>query len=352
MTKNYGVLIESKKSDFVAGAESGVKYKEINASGNWGEFLPSTERQYLIGFDTMSCVSFSALNIIEIQVNFMVATKMLSDEKVKLLADWGFFDGNGKFNCSDRFTAKMSGTTQQGNSGQRVWDSIRKDGLVPEKMWSQVGVKDWNEWMAEIPQDVKNFAKNILTIFDFDYEWIVQGNCGFADLGLLSSHLRQAPLQLMAPVCGRDETGLSNPCGSCFTQHATTLYAIGDVLSQYDHYEPFIRRLSLKYTMPYILKGVVSIKQPAPTPVVAPFLHQFYQTMRLGERSAEVLWLQKALIKLGFKTYETGYYGDWTRQAVIDLQKKYGIATLADILFINGRWVGPQTRIKLNQLFS
>jgi hypothetical protein len=148
--------------DFRAGGESGIKYEDRLKSDVWDNDLPTDEPQSFAGTETSSCVSFSGHNEIEVQVNFMVRKGILAGQGLQWLKDWGFFDANGKFNCSDRFTAKMSGTTQQGNTMKAVWESIRINGLVPEAMWPAKGVQSWEEWNKEIPQEVKDFGKKIM----------------------------------------------------------------------------------------------------------------------------------------------------------------------------------------------
>ena len=128
--ENTGVFLREQHSDFLLGA---ISYEEV--CEDWTPFLPKGEKQHGLYFDTMACVTFSALNIIEIQLNFMVANSLMSEESVKFFSDEGYLL-NGQFNFSDRFTAKMSGTTKDGNYLQKVWDSIRNHGLLSEKDWN------------------------------------------------------------------------------------------------------------------------------------------------------------------------------------------------------------------------
>src|SRR3990167_7048548 len=94
---NRGVILGQRPDDFVGGT---IPYEVRLPSGNWDAFLPSGEWQRsqpdpVKGYiDTMACVSFSALNSIETQIRFLTGQSI---------------------NYSDRFTAKMSGTTPQGN---------------------------------------------------------------------------------------------------------------------------------------------------------------------------------------------------------------------------------------------
>ena len=354
--KNRGVQSpQLAELDFIAGQETGIQYEEVNAAGDWTLSLPKRETQFINTFDTQACVTFSALNIIEMQLNYFLASGKLSPDKVKKLTDWGFIE-DGKFNFSDRFTAKMSGTTPQGNSLQKVWDSIRKDGLLPELMWKSQGALNWADYYKEIPQQIKDYAKNILTIFEFKYEWVVTGNCAAPNLELLKYHLKQAPLQPAHPLCARDSQGVFQPCNVCVTQHATSIYNIISTVKDFDHYYPYENEYALNYTFPWVMKAVVLLKkdeieQP-------PFSYTFTQDILIEQRSTEVLMLQKALNVLGYKipilpdAMNRGYYGQITRAAVKDFQYKYSVANLIVLKWNNGRFVYGQTRAKLNLLLN
>ena len=214
-------------------------------------------------------------------------------------------------------------------------------------MWNNQA-NSFTEYYKEIPQQVKDFGKNILTIFDFKYEWIVTSNCGAANLDYLKYHLKQAPLQPAHPLCVKDDSNVFQPCGSCVTQHATTIYQIDDLIRDFDHYEPYNNKYALNYTFPWIMKGIVILK--AEEPEEPPFNHKFTVDIRYGQTSEEVKFLQKAYNILGYKIPTTGYFGEITRGATLDFWKKYKIASLWEIVFLKGKVAGPKTRNKLNEL--
>ena len=258
---NTGVIIKQQEADYLAGA---IPYKEVCDS--WTKYLPKGEKQHGLYFDTMACVTFSALNVVEIQLNYMVANNLISEESVKFFSDNGYLL-NGQFNFSDRFTANMSGTTKSGNYLQKVWDSIRHDGLLPEKDWNypreqRTPVFDWDDYYKEIPQELKDKALKVLDYLDFAYEWVFQNKISTYtedELKELERELKHAPLQLAAPTCNWG-AGILEPCGKTRASHATTIYEVTKFIHDYDHYDPFLKTLSLKYIMPYIMKGVVTLK--------------------------------------------------------------------------------------------
>ncbi len=350
-TENTGLILSYPKPEsWVFGSETGLVPKEVLQTSDWRPFKPVGRKQAINGFETSYCVTFSAINIVKAWWKFMLTNNLIPIEKVNLLKQWGFILPNGEISISYAFTGKMSGTTINGNTLEAVWDSIRKDGLVPEEMWSRLDAKNWAEWAAEIPVDVKNFGKNILTIFDFNYEWLIVGDCGLPNLNLIKQNLKQCPLQLAGPVCGADNSGTVQICQYCKAQHATVILAIDNFIQQFDSYEPFDKKLSINFPTQFLLKCIVSLKQAVIVPPPAPFGHTFNVQINLGETSEEVGWLQKALVKLGEKTYVTKYYGPITKAAVKSFQIKYNLASIQDINYIDGRWVGPATRAKLNEL--
>ena len=259
--ENTGVIIKEQTEDYIAGV---LPYKKVCDS--WTPYLPTDERQHGLYFDTKACVTFSALNLIETQINYFIANKLVTGQVLKDLDSLGFIV-NGKFECSDRFTAKMSGTTHNGNYLQKVWDSIRHDGLLPEKDYpyprtQRTPVFDWDDYYAPISQEKINKAKKILNYLNFNYEWTVKGKTSEYsnnEIAELKRQLKHAPLQLAAPICNWG-SGIIEPCGKTRASHATMIYNTNDIIHIFDHYNPFRKQLSLKYIMPWIMKGVVTLK--------------------------------------------------------------------------------------------
>ena len=142
-----------------------------------------------------------------------------------------FFTGTRR-NFSDRFTAKMSNTTPQGNYLYAVADSIRKDGLANEVDWPVPPTVTWDEYYKEIPQDVKDKAKKFLDTWAINYEFID------VTRESLLKHIKQSPIQVVIP---------GHAVMNFFTNE--------DVYKYFDSYEPFIKErtdgfiTALKYVM-------------------------------------------------------------------------------------------------------
>jgi hypothetical protein len=255
ITKNTGFLeAEPRQTDWIAGAESGIKLESMNHFGDWTVFLPTHERQNSVYMDSMACVTFSALNSLESQLRAHIGYQRLPVKTIKALKDRGYFNEHLEFNLSDRFTAKMSGTTRKGNYFTNVWDSIRKHGALPEADWPYKQDFNWDNYYSEIPQALKTKALDFLNFFEVKYEWIP------VITSLLTDNLFQAPIQIATPLCNGWSTDKPVKACTLSPNHATMLYRIGKSIFDFDHYAPFRKELALDYPISYAIKGVLYLK--------------------------------------------------------------------------------------------
>ena len=206
--KNYGVILGQRDTDYVGGT---LPYKINNPSGDWTPYLPLEEWQRFESFDTMACVSFSALNVVE---------------------TFYYFKTGQRKNFSDRFTAKMSNTTPSGNYLYKVADSIRKDGLVDESDYPTPTQFNWENYYSEIPIELKDKGKKFLDEWQVNYEFID------VTRGSLLHHLKQSPIQVVIPG------------------HAImNFFTNDDVYKYFDQYAPFIKERIEPFTsaLKYVL---------------------------------------------------------------------------------------------------
>lgn len=94
--------------------------------------------------------------------------------------------------------------------------------------------------------------------------------------------------------------------------------------------------------------------QPQPTPTPKPKYH-FSKVLTFGMRDADVKALQDILKYEGLfptNTDSTGYYGSITAKGVLAFQRKYQVASEAELASLGGRRVGDKTIAKLNQLYG
>lgn len=278
---NTGARLEIRPTDFVAGGETAIAYEERLPSGDWQPYKPSDEWQRyflgtILGYDTDSCVTFSALRIVEMQLEWMRETGRIPAETLDKMCALGWLDEADRFNFNEHFTACMSGTTPAGNTLQAVWDSIRRDGLLPQA--DGAAVNDFHtlaEWLdpSTITQDQKDKAKKSLELIATAYEWAVIAPGG-AVWAQYQKHLKQAPIHIIVPVelgwNRKDGQPVAYDDASTSLGHAVSLIALSaeDVYRILDHYDPFIKQLAKNYFVPYGLKAIVTLAgtMPAPEP--------------------------------------------------------------------------------------
>jgi len=281
------------------------------------------QRRYkngVLGYDTNSCTDFSCMNSIELQIQRMLRDGELPDETVSKMLALGYMDENGVVNFSDWFNAITAGTTNaNGNTLYATWDAVRNFGVLPQsKGYEPNSFTNVNDWFATKPTvEQYTLAKQFLTMFDVKYEWVAIGTLN--QWGLVTTHLKQAPLHVLLPT----GSTWNNPFVTVPTptyqgvNHAVTVIAQNDNVSHsiLDHYNPFVKSLEWGYYIPYILKGVVTVKAPV---VVESFHYTFGANLRYGAPSSfEVNQLQKGLAALGYMNKGViGPYGPQTKAAL------------------------------------
>lgn len=355
--KNTGILIVplSPKA-FKLGAESGVGFEVRLPNGDWYNFTPTGERQSTLKFDTMSCTTFSALSSLEMQYKWLRKNGFVTDEMHAKLKEWGYIDEQDNLNLSDWFTAVMSGTTTQGNDFGSVWDSIRKHGVLPQKDghnpsdFSTIG-----EWLdkTKVTTEQKEKALKFLEIFEVAYEFILYGQ---TNPDVIAEHLKQAPIHIATPVCGGwGVESIVAKCGIEQVQHATCAHGSEKKVATftYDTYDPLNKKLAWDYPVPWAVKGVLSVKKPAPKTDKPAWT--FTKTLKRGDKGKDVEMLQKALKYLGFfkLNYTTDFFGFYTEEAVKAFQLYYSKDILAPwgLSLPTGK-VATTTNKKLNELLK
>ncbi len=360
MGQNTGVIeVAPKIGDFMAGGETGVAPIVLEASGQFDTYLPDEESQWRNMLDSFACVSFSAGNALETLITRMIARGEMPQSHLDFLKRHGYIDPQtGKVNFSDRFTAKMSGTSRVGNTLPAVGDSIRHNGMVPENLWPWPEMQDgisfdekWNIYYTDIPKNVTDLGKLFATYFEIKYQWVLTG---IYSAPALKSALPYGPVQIAALVCAPWNSNDGMPpipaCG-CGTQHATIIYGYREDGSwkDFDHYKSFRKLLAPDYCIPYGLQYSIlpKMEQPAPS-----FTYTFNINLKYGAPySPEVHNLQLALQALKRPTGESylktgvfGPFGPQTRTALGIFQQDKGIPDPEG----PGTNFGPRTRAAMN----
>lgn len=179
---NHGVLLGQRPEDWIAGAISGIPFEIRNPKRDWRPYLVKKEYQKAKE-DSMSCVSFSAISAIEMQEKFLTGKES---------------------NYSDRFIAKMSGTTKDGNYLYKVGDAIRNLGLVKEESYPAPPNFTFAQYHAPISEP--KLSQLLAEGQEWKQRWEVRTEFINNSIGIwynikedLMHHLQQAPLQIVIP---------------------------------------------------------------------------------------------------------------------------------------------------------
>ena len=176
-------LKKEKEKDYIAGDSPITLIKQVlQPNGQWDDFLPPDEYQRQYDFDSMSCVSFSLNNVLEILYKRLFAAQP---------------------NFSDRFLAKMSGTTKYGNSLWNVVETARKKGEINEINWPWTPFIDtFEEYFASIPQGIINLGLGWALKNQINYEW-----ADVTDKEKIMEALKYSPCQVTVGFNVVDENG-------------------------------------------------------------------------------------------------------------------------------------------------
>ena len=252
--KNYGIKLGDHIDTYRAGAVKGtLPFEERNPSGDYEPILPPEERQSNDGGDSMACVTFAELNGIETQEKQMIGNSI---------------------EYSDRWIAKMSETTREGNWLWKVAETIRKVGLVNEESYPKPQSPwTWDEYHAEINPILK--AKLLTEGQEWLKKWDVKYESVDFTKESLMKHLKMAPLTVVVP-------------GHAILNFKTT----SQVVHYFDTYAPH------KKTIPNVIQAmkVVLYKKEQAVPDEALLVD-----LKLGDTGRQVEKLLNALDKLNWR---------------------------------------------------
>jgi hypothetical protein len=221
MDFNRGLKLGTRETDYILGSSPVIK-KEINT--NWKDWKPEHEIQAKRYFDTVSCVSYSATDVIEYLFTWALNNNQISQADVKWLKDNGYFK-NGLINFSDRFVAILGETTKAGAFQYKVGDAIRKYGLIPQDMLPTTDdIKSFEEYIGfEITQEMLDLGKEFIKRFPINYEWAFNIDA-----------LKYAPIQ----VCVSYADGEGILCPTSKVNHAiVAINATDDYIEVDDSYQ-------------------------------------------------------------------------------------------------------------------
>lgn len=270
----------------------------------WGKYLPKGENQNVkFVFDTMSCTTFSALNIIE-----TLFRKMELPPEHKLFLEKNGYYKDGEVNFSDKFTAIVSGTRKSGNTFQEVGNSIRHNGLIPDVILPFGGETKWEDWHnpIQIKPYMINLGLEFARYFDISYSFVYFSEDGVITpeyKKLIESNLTQSPLQIAIPYPGT---------------HATMLYDLNEFgYLIFDTYDPYVFTKDIKSKIHYVSKFTVTPKKVTTE----------QRTLKIGSIGKDVEKMQSSLkFLMDDKIVVDGVFGKGTESALKKFQIYQGIS--------------------------
>jgi hypothetical protein len=265
---------------------------------SWADFLPDFEAQSKLGLETMNCVQFSFLNVLEAVARFY----------------------GRSLNLSDRFLYWASGCTARGNTYSNCIAGFLKHGCCAEEAWSWLVAMSREEYGTEPPEDIKAEA---LRLFE---EWELHD------------------LVYVSPTVGALREALkTSPLWFCNSVHSMMMYAVDDRIRVFDTYGNGIGSFPLDYVQHIEAAYIVPFYPKKPLPLPMTFtentLYQYTEPGSIG----------------GFFLFAKGrLYRDRTAELMASWNVRNGVKQTDGSYVFNGGKVGTLTAKQLEgvQLYN
>ena len=345
---NTGLIIEKNPSDFLGGS---IPFEYRNLTKDWRPFRSRPERQRYAKVDALNCVSQASTNLWEAQANWMLENKLWPEDALNFWNKNSYIV-DGKFEISERAVAKLSNTTLQGNTYQRVIDSIINDGVIPEIKWpatlnTDIDLFSWDKYYEEISAELKLLGKESTKYFTMPYESLAFSNYNAEKV--IKKELAHAPIGMAVATCQPWALKVyvcdSEPNHAVVNDYFDKSYYI------WDSYPPYEKFLMPGYRIYYALKAVLyPVQRIIAKPINSDLL---LEDISYGEWGEKVLKLKKALNKVGWITQSGDIYDSNLANLIFNFQLANLSRTWKEMIAtLKGRKCGPQTRQVLNELLN
>lgn len=232
--------------------------KILFPDGDIRPYMSAGEMQKRNDKDKMDCVTRSSLRAIGATLNrlkVLVDNEEADEEQqeiIRICRHFRLFNEQGEYDVSERYIAKVSGTTERGNNYKNVADAIRHYGLLPEADYPYVN--DYNEYYQTVPQNLIEAGKKVAEHLDFNYEFIEVGN--FTDA-------RFYGVPATSGYAWNGQNGDVYYRVSYYRNHAIPLVwqEIGAQHQIFDTYIPFLKKLAWDYNLGYGVLFTVHLKE-------------------------------------------------------------------------------------------
>lgn len=228
--QNHGFLRdEITEEDYIFGGFN-LPLKVLQPDGQWDLFLPKKELQTRNGFESMNCSCYGTLNALE------TLYKRLYGREI---------------NKSERYIGVMAETTPQGNSPQKVIETIRKQaGLIDESLLPfSNDIDTWDKYYY--PNPMTNYyirkGKKWLEQYKIKHEWVFSFYTQ-NKIEKLKQALQFSPLGVSVCLWFLEEDGLYHK-GNISDDHWLMLYGYeeGKFWKVFDHYDNTFKKMSWDY---------------------------------------------------------------------------------------------------------
>jgi len=218
-----------KPEDYVFGGNK-LSGKVLNQYGQWDIYLPDSELQKRNGLETQNCVSYGTLNCLEIILR-----------KRGILA-----------NKSERYTGVLADTDQSGNSPNKVAESIRKKGVIPEEMLPfNESIVTWDDYYSPNPMTEKylKIGQKWINEWIFGHEWVFANDYSGKRQDILKEALKRSPLGVSVFAWIWNDDGIYINPQKMPDNHYCTLYGYkdGEYWKVFDHYSNDRKKLDWNY---------------------------------------------------------------------------------------------------------
>jgi hypothetical protein len=235
------------------------------AEADLSRYRPTGEQQNN-NFEKMHCVSESACNTIETNVNYLVALEKSgkadknASELLKIFRYFGLIKDD-KCLIDTNYVAIGSGTTMRGNSQERVADFIRHYGLVPKgtlpdmPTWNQhyfrPGVKINGNSM---PAEVLDRGRKLVQFIEFNYEWVTPRN--------FKESYQYGAIQTSGYMPAPMHNGIYQYSYNQRNHAMQVDYEATEYKGLFDSYNPFGKKMAHNYNFGYGMLYTANIKKP------------------------------------------------------------------------------------------
>jgi len=256
---NGFISVKPTDTDYIhkEGSFGFVSKSKLLPDKNWKRFRSKAEKQKREQRETMACVTFSAMNDLEELVNFYLQDDKDESKEIANIFKQFTLVKNGEADFSDRYIAKLSGTTIRGNTQSKVANAIRHFGLVPENVWR------WNtdNYYANIPLHIISQGKELLEYIEFKYEWVYPNE--FNDVKIyapIQTSMYYRPPSIKNGIY--QYTGLRK-------NHAVVNDCYEDKKYDgiYNTYEPFDEKVAWNFNLGMGMLFTIKLKKKLPNPV-------------------------------------------------------------------------------------